>query len=55
MEKTKTKTVGQYRVRKGSPVDVRWAVRSVEEDLWRKGLLEKVCVEFRVEASDGSN
>jgi len=30
-------------------VDVRWAVRWVEQHLWREGLLEKVCLEFRVE------
>jgi len=31
----------------------RWAVQWVGEDLWWEGLLEKVCLEFRVEESGG--
>jgi len=55
--KLKQKTIEQYvnRIREDSPVDIRWAVRWVAEDLWWEGLLEKVCLEFRVEdsGSDG--
>jgi len=52
MEKLKQKTIGHYRDREGSPVDVRWAVvRWVAEDLWWERLLEKVCIQFRVEES----
>jgi len=50
MEKLKQKTADQYRIVKAvlsmsNGQSVRW----VAEDLWWKGLLEKVCLEFRVE------
>ena len=31
------------RVREGSPVEVKWAVRWAGEDLWWEGFVEQVC------------
>jgi len=47
MEKLKqNKTVEHVRICEGSPVDVRWAVQWVAEDLWWEELPEKVCQVF---------
>jgi len=50
-EKLKQKAVDQYTIREGSPVDVRWAVRWVGEDLWFEAFVEQVCFESGVEES----
>jgi len=54
-EKTKTKRRAVRRPWIGSPVEVKWAVRWVGEDLWWEGFVEQVCFKSGMEerGSDG--
>jgi len=46
-----------YGVREGSPVEVQWTVRWVEEDLWWEGFVEQVSFKSGMEerGSDGGD
>jgi len=38
-----------YGVRESSPVEVQWAVRWVEIDIWWEGFVEQVCLKSEME------
>ena len=42
-----------YGVREGSPVEVQWAVRWVEDDLWWEGFVEQMSFKSGMEERDG--